>query len=154
RLTNESADALSWTGDSKQILYVSIDKLKMVSVDDARIREIPFDLTWQPKIPRGRKLVHAGRVFDGKTNTLRNDTDIVVEGNRIRSIEPHRADLHTGEVVDASGLTVMPGLIEIHAHLNKEHGSQLGRIWLAYGITTVRNPAGSPYSAIEDREAF
>jgi Tol biopolymer transport system component/imidazolonepropionase-like amidohydrolase len=154
RLTNESADALSWTGDSKRILYMSMDKLKMVSVDDAKITEIPFDLTWQPKVPRGRKVVHAGRMFDGKNNTLRNDVDIVVEGNRIRGIENHRPDLHSGEVIDASALTVMPGLIEMHAHLNKEHGSQLGRIWLAYGVTTVRNPAGSPYSAIEDREAF
>jgi len=48
----------------------------------------------------------------------------------------------------------MPGLIEIHAHLNKEYGEKLGRIWLAYGITTVRNPAGNPYEAVEDREAF
>ncbi len=154
RISNESADSLSWTGDSRQVLYLSMDKLKLASIDDARVREIPVDLSWQPKIPTGRKVVHAGHLFDGKTNTLRNDVDIVVEGNRIRSIEPHRADLHTGETIDASGLTVMPGLIEIHSHLNKDYGEKLGRIWLSYGVTTVRNPAGNPYESTEDRESF
>jgi predicted amidohydrolase len=131
-----------------------MDKLKLASIDDGQIREIPVDLSWQPKMPKGRKVVHAGRLFDGVSSNLRTEADIVLEGNRIASIQPHRSDLHTGEVIDASGLTVMPGLIEIHAHLNKEYGEKLGRIWLAYGITTVRNPAGNPYEAVEDREAF
>jgi imidazolonepropionase-like amidohydrolase len=154
RIANESADSLSWTGDSRQVLYLSIDKLKLASVEDGRVREIPLDLSWQPKVPTGRKVVHAGRLFDGTSNSLRTDIDVVIEGSRISAIQPHRADLHNGEVVDASGLTVMPGLIEIHSHLNKEYGEKLGRIWLAYGITTVRNPAGNPYESTEDREAF
>ncbi len=154
QLTSESADSLSWTGDSRQILYLSADKLKLVSVDDGQSREIRIDLTWQPKIPRGRKVVHAGRVFDGKSGSLQSDMDIIIEGNRIRSVERHRADVHTGEVIDATGLTVMPGLIEMHSHQRKDFGERLGRIWLAYGITTVRNPAGSPYGSTEDREAY
>ena len=80
--------------------------------------------------------------------------DIIIEGNRILSVERHRADLHTGEVIDATALTVMPGLIEMHSHQRKDYGERLGRIWLAYGITTVRNPAGSPYGSTEDREAY
>ncbi len=154
RLTSESADSLSWTGDSHRILYVSMDKLRLVSVDDGKIQDVPLDLTWQPKKPQGRKVIHAGRLFDGKSDALRSDIDIVIEQNRIRSVEAHRADLHTGEVVDASGLTVMPGLIEIHSHFRKDYGQKLGRIWLSYGITTVRNPAGNPYESTEDREAF
>src|SRR5205823_3476633 len=59
------------------------------------------------------------------------------------SVEAHRADLHTGNVIDA-GESVMPGLIETHAHLNEGYGETLGRIFLAYGITTVRNPAANP----------
>jgi imidazolonepropionase-like amidohydrolase len=154
RLTNDPADSLSWTGDSRQILYLSMDKLKLASIDDGQVREIPVDLSWSPKMPAGRKVIHAGSLFDGKTSALRTNVDIVIEGHRIASIQPHRSDLHTGAVVDASGLTVMPGLIEIHSHLSKEFGEKLGRIWLAYGITTVRNPAGKPYEAAEDRESF
>jgi imidazolonepropionase-like amidohydrolase len=66
----------------------------------------------------------------------------------------HRDDLHTGRVIDAGNDVVMPGLIEMHAHLSKEYGEKLGRIWLSYGITSVRNPAANANGAAEDREAI
>jgi hypothetical protein len=56
-------------------------------------------------------------------------------------------------VVDASDLTVMPGLTEFHSHLQKDYGAAQGRAWLAFGITTVRSPGNTPYEAVEDREA-
>ena len=56
-------------------------------------------------------------------------------------------------VVDASNLTVMPGLVEFHSHLQKDYGEAQGRAWLAFGITTVRSPGNTPYEAVEDREA-
>ena len=57
------------------------------------------------------------------------------------------------EVVDASDLTVMPGLTEFHSHLQKDYGAAQGRAWLAFGVTTVRSPGNTPYEAVEDREA-
>src|SRR5690606_18458620 len=55
----------------------------------------------------------------------------------------------------ASGQTVMPGLIEMHGHLDKTYGEAMGRAFLAYGVTTVRNPAAiTPYMSLEDREAI
>ena len=56
-------------------------------------------------------------------------------------------------MVDASNLTVMPGLTEFHSHLQKDFGAAQGRAWLAFGITTVRSPGNTPYEAVEDREA-
>ena len=67
---------------------------------------------------------------------------------------PH-ADTHHagGQVVDASHLTVMPGLTEFHSHLQPDFGEAQGRAWLAFGITTVRSPGNTPYEAVEEREA-
>ena len=99
-------------------------------------------------MPTGRIVVHAGRLVDGTQPTARTDVDVVIQGHRIRRSKPHRADLHTqGTVVDATGRSVMPGLIEAHGHAHKEHGDAFGRIHLAYGITTVRSPGGHPYEA-------
>jgi Tol biopolymer transport system component/imidazolonepropionase-like amidohydrolase len=154
QLTDEVADGPSWTGDSTRVLYQSADRLRMVSVNDGSVRDVPLDLSWQPRAPTGRTVVHAGRLFDGRLDNLQTDVDIVIEANRIRRVVPHRAALHDGDVIDASERTVMPGLIEMHTHLNPGFGEKLGRIFLAYGITTVRIPAGSPYEAIESREAF
>jgi hypothetical protein len=152
QVTKELADSISWAGPN-QILYMATDRLKIVSVTDGAAKDVPVALTWQRKVPSTRLVVHAGRLVDGVQPAARTDVDILVEGHRIRSVEPHAAALHTGTVVDATGLSVMPGLIEAHGHALKEHGTMFGRVHLAYGITTVRSPGGVPYEAIEEREA-
>jgi Tol biopolymer transport system component/imidazolonepropionase-like amidohydrolase len=153
QITSELTDSISWAG-SNQILYMATDRLKLVNLADKATKDVPINLTWQRRMPTGRTVVHAGRLVDMKSPEARNDVDIVIEGHRIRSVEAHDAARHTGTVVDASGMTVMPGLIEGHGHQLKEAGTLFGRAFLAYGITTIRSPGGVPYEAIEDREAM
>jgi Tol biopolymer transport system component len=153
RITNESAHAPSWSGDSRHILYQSMDKLRIVDVENGDIRTVPFDLKYTQAIPTTRLLVHAGTLVDMKSATPRTNVDIVVEGNKITSVVPHAEANHTGHVVDASNLTVMPGLIEFHSHLQPDFGESAGRAWLAFGITTVRSPGNTPYEPVEEREA-
>jgi Tol biopolymer transport system component len=153
-VTSEIAYSPSWQGDSKHILYQSLDKLKTIDVESGEVKEIPLDLKYTPSIPKGRMVIHASKLVDGKSRTARNDIDIVIEGNRIKSVGPHSASLHAGaKVVDASNLTAMPGLIEYHSHLQKDFGEAEHRAWLSFGITTVRSPGNTPYEGVEDREA-
>jgi hypothetical protein len=83
---------------------------------------------------------------------------VTIEGRRIRSIEPHREDLHRGvEVIDASGLTVMPGLWESHNHGYgglAQYGDRAGRIWLAYGVTDLQSQGEPAYNQLEIKESF
>ena len=155
-ITSDVADSPSWTADSKRLLYQTATGLKLAELTDltASVTDVPVNLTWRPSIPEGRTVVHAGRLFDGRTPSLRSNVDIVIRDHRIEQVVDHRADLHTGRVIDAGSDVVMPGLIEMHAHLGKEFGEALGRIWLAYGITSVRNPAANAYEALEDKEAI
>src|SRR5207302_8739176 len=75
--------------------------------------------------------------------------------NRITAVAPHTHRNHAGgQFVDASNLTVMPGLVEFHSHLQPDLGEAQGRAWLAFGITTVRSPGNTPYEAVEEREAI
>jgi Tol biopolymer transport system component/imidazolonepropionase-like amidohydrolase len=154
RITTEMAHSPSWMGDSQHILYQSMDKLKIIDILTGEVREVPVDLKYTPAVPKGRMVVHAGRMVDGKSPTARTDVDIVIEGNRITSVAAHSAALHAGaKVIDASNLTAMPGLIEFHSHLQKDLGEAEDRAWLAFGITTVRSPGNTPYEGVEDREA-
>jgi hypothetical protein len=115
---------------------------------------VPLDLTWTPAVPTTRTVVHAGRVLDMRSPNVRSMVDITLEGNRIASVAPHSDAAHAkGTVVDASALTVLPGFVEFHSHLQKDFGAAQGRAWLAFGITTVRSPGNTPYEAVEDREA-
>jgi hypothetical protein len=154
RVTTESAHSPSWAGDSRHILYQSMDKLRIIDIESGDIQTVPFDLKYVPAIPTGRLVVHAGSLVDMTSPAERSNIDILIDGNRIASVLPHADANHSGrEVIDASGLHVMPGLVEFHSHLQKDFGEAQGRAWLAFGITTVRSPGNTPYEAVEDREA-
>lgn len=154
KLSDDLANAPSWAADSKRLLFQTPRGLKLVDVTTNQATDVPINLTWQPAMPQGRTVVHAGRMFDGKSSSLRTNVDIIIRDHRIEQVVDHRADLHSGRVVDATSDVVMPGLIEMHAHMSPGDGERLGRIWLAYGITSVRNPASDGFEALELKEAF
>jgi len=154
RITTDSAHAPSWAGDSRHILYQSLDALRIVDIESGEVRTVPLNLTYTPAVPSTRLVVHAGTLVDMTSPAARTNVDILVDGNLIRSVVPHADANHAGrQVVDATNLTVMPGLVEFHSHLQKDFGEADGRAWLAFGITTVRSPGNTPYEAVEDREA-
>jgi Tol biopolymer transport system component/imidazolonepropionase-like amidohydrolase len=152
-VTAESAHSPSWAGDSHHILYQTLDKLRIVDIETGETRPVPLDLKYTPAVPTTHVVVHAGRLVDMKTPTARANVDVVIDGNRITSVVAHADANHTGQVVDASDLSVMPGLTEFHSHLQPDFGESQGRAFLAFGITTVRSPGNTPYEAVEEREA-
>ena len=152
RLTNELADMPSWAGDSKSILYMATDRLQRVYLADGRQEALPINLEWHPDKPANRKVIQAGHLFDGLSGELQEKMDIIIEANRIIAIEPHDPDREADEVIDALDGFVMPGLIDMHSHQSNWDGEKLGRTWLAWGVTTTRDPTASPYDALSRRE--
>jgi imidazolonepropionase-like amidohydrolase len=68
-----------------------------------------------------RSLIHCGTLIDGKSKELQSQVTIVVDGNKIVSIDkgftkPGKDD----KLIDLSRKTVMPGLIDMHVHLESE----------------------------------
>jgi Tol biopolymer transport system component/imidazolonepropionase-like amidohydrolase len=154
QIADGDPESPSWEGDSRHIVYQTSKGLWRIPADGGQPERIPLELQWQPSVPPARVIVHAGHVFDGTTEGLRAETDIVIDRGVIKELTAHNPDLHVGAVVDASAETVIPGLIEMHAHLDRAYGENFGRAWLAYGITSVRIPAINPFEALELREAI
>jgi Tol biopolymer transport system component/imidazolonepropionase-like amidohydrolase len=153
-IADDQPGSSTWEGDSRHIVYQTPKGLRRILADGSPPDAIALDLTWRAAAAPERVVIHAGHVFDGVLEALHGESDIVVERGIVRSIQAHRDDLHAGAVVDAPAETVMPGLIDMHAHLDDGYGGAFGRIWLAYGITGVRIPSIDPYVANEQREAF
>ncbi len=103
------------------------------------------------------------RVFDGKSDALRDGLTVIVEGDAIRAVEdkgnPPGADM---EVIDGGGRTLTPGLIDAHWHammaampLQQLLTADIGYInivaadqaekTLMRGFTTVRDMAGPAF---------
>ncbi len=156
-IADDQPESPSWERDSRHLVYQTPAGLRRVVAEGGTPAPIAVDLAWTASQPPARALVHAGQLLDGVFEGSRGETDITIERGIIQDVTAHRNDLHDryrGAVVNASDDVVMPGLIEMHAHLSPDYGDRFGRLWLAYGITSVRVPAVNPYQGIEQRESF
>jgi imidazolonepropionase-like amidohydrolase/Tol biopolymer transport system component len=157
QLTDEAADHPSWSGDSGELLYLSNGRLRLISRDGTGPRTVPVPLsTGRPvrRVPLTR--VHAGQLWDGTGETVRTDVDILISGNRIVDVEPHRAGGGSGgeRLIDATGCTVLPGLWDAHTHPYQNiYGGRQGRLMLSYGITSNASLGGFAYEQARIREA-
>jgi Tol biopolymer transport system component len=109
---------------------------------------------WQVPPPPPDYVVEIGRLFDGVSATYRRHVDLHVRGGRIAAIVPRGVLPTVGEIIDARDATVIPGLIDVHAHSSSLAGERLGRAWLAYGVTTVRELTSTPAQAAERAETW
>ena len=79
----------------------------------------------------GSLVLRGGRVWDGTGSAARSAT-VVITGNRITAILPPGATTWPREarVIDVAGKTVMPGLIDLHTHIDyRTSGNSEARAW-------------------------
>ncbi len=85
-------------------------------------------------------LLHAARVFDG--TTLRTNTSVLISNGKIIKIDQREAFKSTvATVIDLGDATLLPGLIELHAHIGFQHIPE--DTVLRHGITTLRDVGGT-----------
>src|SRR5215831_4918781 len=83
------------------------------------------------------------RLIDGSGAAPVDDSVVIVEGDRIRDAGPRaRVSIPAGAtVVNAAGKTLMPGLVDVHCHINQPV-DDMKRYWIAqlrWGVTTMRS---------------
>jgi len=153
-LFEDLADTPSISRSGQHVVFQSGASLLRIDTTSKRVEDITPPLRWQPDQPSDEWILRAGRVLDGVAAGYRKNLDIHIRGNRIAAIGPVDADTSL-PILDASDQVVIPGLFESHAHIGDHNLSEpQGRAWLAYGITSVRDPGSNPYLANERKEAW
>ena len=67
--------------------------------------------------PQGETLFRNVRLFDGRSDRLSAPTNVLVRGNRIAAIGEAATAGAGATVIEGGGRTLMPGLIDAHAHI-------------------------------------
>lgn len=99
---------------------------------------IPFPVT-ALETAKTPVLIHAARVFDG--NNIRTNTSVLVQNGQVVQIDSREAfKSSTAKAIDLGDATLLPGFIELHAHLAFQHVS--ADAVLKHGITTIRDVGG------------
>ncbi len=122
-----------------------------------------FLLSFSITVSAQQIYIHAGSLFDGTGEDLQPNVTIIVEDGEIVSVQDGFLSPEAGgELIDLSDKTVLPGLIDLHVHLEQETGPDryldrftknpddiafestvYARKTLMAGFTTVRDLGGS-----------
>ena len=99
-------------------------------------------------------------VFDGHSDELAENMNVLVENNLIKQISDDTISAPDATVIEGGGRTLTPGFIENHAHLMLMgpslpamesnttwedfaiHGTKMAEMYLMQGFTTVRDAGG------------
>lgn len=160
KLTDIGADYFAWAEAGKVITWglgahffrepvsqVSFEEPTRAQPAD-RYQEIPVTIEVPRATPHGTLVLRGARVITMRGDEVIENADLVIQDNRILAVG-RRGTVRippNSKQLDVRGTTIIPGLIDVHAHWTEIRRGVLDtESWpflanLAYGVTTGRDP--------------
>ncbi|HEX7047154.1 MAG TPA: amidohydrolase family protein [Gammaproteobacteria bacterium] len=163
KVTRDAGNYLHWSGDSDTLYWSLGPELFHRDLNNSFAflagapeelpkppsegRDIGFDVT--SDVPSSRIALVGGRVITMNDGKVIDNGVVLVEGNRIKAVGTvDDVSVPDGfEVVDVTGKTVMPGLIDVHWHGAQgtaefvPETSWVNLSSLTFGVTTIHDPS-------------
>jgi len=157
RVTTDGANYLAWADGGKTLTWSYANRFSRVSREaglhaekreDWKIEEAEVHLEVPRALPSGKVLLKGARVITMKGEEVIERGDVLIENNRIAAVGAtgKLANAAGAKVIDVRGKTIIPGYVDIHAHLGARRDVVTDQEWayaanLAYGVTTTRDPS-------------
>ena len=182
KISSRAGEFLTWSPDNKRVSWVHGATYFERALQDAfsfvpgapdklpKPVEKGISLSFSQKSdkPSGVKAIVGGTVVtmrdaDSRQEVIKNGT-VLIRDNKIAAVGPSKnVKVPAGAlVIDAKGKTVIPGLIDTHAHGSQGRNQIIpGQNWgmysnLAFGVTTIHDPSNNTteiFSAAEMQKA-
>lgn len=165
KVSKDADNELHWSGDSKRLhwslgpqLYTrALDEVFAFVRADGKLPEGPLadapgleiGFTQATARPRGAVALVGVKAITMKGDEVIAPATIVIQDDRIVAVGPQgQVAIPAGaRTIDLKGATVMPGLVDVHAHGSAgEQGIVPEQNWhhlsaLAFGVTTLHDPS-------------
>jgi imidazolonepropionase-like amidohydrolase/Tol biopolymer transport system component len=165
-LTKVSKDAgtyIHWSKDSQRLnwilgaRYYSKDIKQSFAflggnndkVNPADTLGIEMGLKLKSDKPEGKIAIINARIITMKGDEVIENGTIVIENNKIIAVGANVSVPRDAKVIDGNGKTIMPGIVDVHAHLRASYdGVSPQQDWsyyanLAFGVTTSHDPSAN-----------
>ncbi|MCZ6855385.1 MAG: amidohydrolase family protein [Gammaproteobacteria bacterium] len=167
QVSNIGGTYIHWSSDSKRLSWSVGPQLMTVNTPDVLFEEEPntdavnLSISIQADVPSGELALTGARIvtMDAERTVIENGT-IVISRNRITEIGPTNETTipDDASVIELPGKTIIPGLIDIHAHgaygdgqiIPQQNWNSLAH--LALGVTTLHNPSSTATQAFAAAE--
>jgi imidazolonepropionase-like amidohydrolase/Tol biopolymer transport system component len=174
RISHDAGFNIHWSGDSRKVFWSMGPELftrdlgrtftflgqNLQKPDEPEAKGIPIGFTVKSDVPDGAVAFVGARIItaaDGANTVIENGT-LVVEGNKITAIGRNVAIPAGAKRIDASGKTIMPGIVDVHGHVGGEGDNLVAQAsWpleanLAFGVTTSHDPSNDTETVFTNAE--
>jgi imidazolonepropionase-like amidohydrolase len=165
KLTRDAGTYLHWSKDSQKLMWTLGPKYFVRDIKNAfpfvtgandktpAVDTVGIDLGLKLKtdVPTGKIVFKNARIITMKGDEVIQNGTIVIDKNRIVNVGKNDevAIPADAKVYDATGKTIMPGIVDVHAHLHASpDGISPQQDWnyfanLAFGVTTAHDPSAN-----------
>lgn len=160
RASANTAQVMAWLADGSGLSWFDGTELHIRHFDDTEENVLHLALPPSEEAPRSQRiaLTHARVLTMVEDGDVLTDATVLLEGARITAVSTGQPPPPDAEVIDCSGMTIIPGLIDTQAHPHADQGAARPRQeWpyltaLDYGITTLHDPVSHSAAALPQRE--
>jgi len=164
-----SGDWLAWSRDGKSVQWTAGEFFYEQSLDNI-LKDLAKDekgpepqatgigFEFETARPRGLVALTNARIITMKGDEVIEKGAILIEDNRIKAVGARVEIPANARRIDMAGKTIMPGLIDVHAHMGYNTLDIIPeKQWpyytnLAYGVTTTHDPSASTQTVFAQSE--
>jgi Tol biopolymer transport system component/imidazolonepropionase-like amidohydrolase len=145
-VTRDGGGYVSWVDGGKALAWCYANVAYRQALDGDAPTAVRIDIKAPRALPSGSTLLRGARILMTQNGRTIDRGDVLVTGGRIAAVgRSGSLDVPGGaRVVDVSGKTIMPGLVDMHSHGHYQAQEIFpAQKWqyladLAYGVTTAR----------------